>query len=203
MPTQTEQQEYYRDLYSGARKGAERRGLSFDLTRAQFDELVRQAQGCCTVTGIPFVFEKHPTAKRRPFAPSLDRIDNAKGYTIGNVRLVCLLLNLAMNQWGIEPLRRVAECLVAGATLPAPLPPPPVEHYEHVWKNVTYMTVPDYLYSQGKAGDASYQIVQKMAAFCSRLRLPFINTLVNQTNIREYRGPMYLAFPIEVLEAFC
>lgn len=203
MPTQTEPHAFYTDLYRGARKGAEKRGYNFDLTRTQFDEIVRQAQGCCTMTGIPFVFEKHPTAARRPFAPSIDRIDSTKGYTIDNVRLVCLLVNFAMNQWGIEPLRQVAERLAAGASLPAPLPPAPVVHYEHVWKRHTYMTMQDYLHNTNKSGHADYYTVVKMTAHCHRESIPYINTLVGESADRQYRGVSYLAFPIEVLEIYC
>ncbi len=46
-----------------------------------------------------------------PFAPSLDRIDSSKGYEEGNVRIVCLMVNLAMNTWGHGPLEKVALAL--------------------------------------------------------------------------------------------
>lgn len=43
-------------------------------------------------------FDKCPV--RHPFAPSLDRIDSSKGYTLSNTRLVCVASNFCMNQWG-------------------------------------------------------------------------------------------------------
>lgn len=42
-----------------------------------------------------------------------------------------------------------------------------------------------------------------MMAYCRRAKLPYINTLVDESVDREYRGCSYLAFPIEVLDRFC
>ena len=39
----------------------------------------------------------HVLATRHPFMPSLDRIDSSQGYTLGNVRVVWLIENLARN----------------------------------------------------------------------------------------------------------
>jgi hypothetical protein len=49
------------------------------------------------VTGLPFEFAG---SLYRPFAPSLDRINAAQGYSLGNVRLVAVIVNAALNQWG-------------------------------------------------------------------------------------------------------
>ena len=43
-----------------------------------------------------------------PFAPSLDRVVPARGYVAENVRFVCTAANFAMNQWGVDVLRRLA-----------------------------------------------------------------------------------------------
>lgn len=64
------------------------------------------------MTGIEFEFDRFEGSCRRPFAPSLDRIRSNEGYSVGNCRLVCVLVNLALNQWGLEPLMRVASNLV-------------------------------------------------------------------------------------------
>lgn len=44
---------------------------------------------------------------RMPYAPSIDRIDPGLGYSRGNVRIVCVAANLAMNVWGDGPLREM------------------------------------------------------------------------------------------------
>jgi hypothetical protein len=48
---------------------------------------------------------------RRPYAPSLDRIDPRRGYEPDNVRLVCAVANFAMNAWGLEPVLYMARAM--------------------------------------------------------------------------------------------
>lgn len=96
------------ELYRQARKNALTRNIPFTLTRGEFDALLARADGRCMISGIQFEFVYEGTASRRPYAPSLDRIDSMKGYTAGNVRLVCVAVNLAMNQWGLDVLMRIA-----------------------------------------------------------------------------------------------
>lgn len=47
----------------------------------------------------------------RPFAPSLDRLDNSLGYIVSNVRLACCMANLARNAFSDEEFYRM--CLGA------------------------------------------------------------------------------------------
>lgn len=187
------------DLYRDARKGAEKRGLSFDLTRADFDELVRQAQGRCMVTGIPFDHAPYPGSKRRPFTPSLDRIDSSKGYAPANVRLVCLIVNFAMNQWGLEPLKTVAAHLAVDPVLPAPLPPAPEEHYRHIWRDVVYMTVHDYAVQQGieTNGVAETRKASQILAYCTKHKIRCLTVKDGH-----YQTSWATAFPVEVLALF-
>jgi hypothetical protein len=49
---------------------------------------------------------------KTPFEPSLDRIDSSGGYTRTNVRLVSMVSNFAMGQWGADVLRRLAHGVV-------------------------------------------------------------------------------------------
>lgn len=81
------------------------KGWKFDITTDFIQELFRNQNGKCAITKIPFTFNrtKHHSTKGRkkdPFSPSLDRIDAGKGYTKNNVRLVCLVVNLALNEFG-------------------------------------------------------------------------------------------------------
>lgn len=86
-----------------ARKRAAKRDLPFTLSRADLSLLIRRADGQCEVTGLPFSHDRHQGSLYRPFAPSIDRISSAGGYTLANVRLTCVIVNAAFNQWGEEP----------------------------------------------------------------------------------------------------
>lgn len=68
--------------------------------------------GCCAFSGMPFSFEIVGDGQaRRPFAPSLDRIDRHKPYQRDNVRLVAAVANFAMNAWGDKPVLRMANAM--------------------------------------------------------------------------------------------
>lgn len=60
---------------------------------------LRLTRGRCELTGLRFSTDREDAANR-PFAHSIDRIDSSKGYTRGNVRIVCAGINVAMMHWG-------------------------------------------------------------------------------------------------------
>jgi hypothetical protein len=83
----------------------ESRKMEFSLTRDDVHRMLVASAWRCAVTGIEFTDEL--IAGKRPYAPSIDRIDNARGYVRGNTRVVCVAANIAMNVWGVEVLRRL------------------------------------------------------------------------------------------------
>lgn len=91
---------YLPTAFWSARKNARNRGIEFELTRDEFDAICRRADGKCEVTQIPFNLIVRPNSLRRPWAPSLDRIDASKHYEATNCRLVCGIVNAAMSDWG-------------------------------------------------------------------------------------------------------
>lgn len=100
-----------KNLYSQTKARAKKRGNEFSLTKDSYASLVADE---CALTGI--AFDTSQAAKRhykRPFAPSIDRIDSTKGYSDENIRIVCVAVNLAMNAWGEEILFKMAACLIA------------------------------------------------------------------------------------------
>ena len=70
------------------------------------------SNGCCAVSGRAFDFQIFGDGQaKRPFAPSLDRIDCNQGYNRRNVRLVLSIANFAMNAWGLEPLQELSTAM--------------------------------------------------------------------------------------------
>jgi len=97
------------ELRRKTKERAEVRDIPFDLTQLQVQELFNTAGHRCQLTGLPFNKSYKPAGStKRPFAASLDRIDCTLGYTIVNVRLVCVAVNVALGEWGYESLKRIA-----------------------------------------------------------------------------------------------
>lgn len=80
--------------YNDAKYRANRKGIEFNLTPEWFVERIET--GTCEATGLPFN-ENNPNNIRRgaPFCHSIDRVDNAKDYTMSNCRVVCNIFNNA------------------------------------------------------------------------------------------------------------
>lgn len=108
-PTWAELPQKLRTLYLNCERRSAESGRMFALSIEDFIGLVGAANGRCALTGIPFSMEG---GSGNPFAPSMDRIDSTKGYILGNVRLVCWIVNAALNQWGEAPLVDMAEGLL-------------------------------------------------------------------------------------------
>jgi hypothetical protein len=100
-------------MLARARKRAEKKGITFSLTRRSILELALHSGGRCAVSGIPFNDATVGNSTRKPFAASLDRIDCGRGYEFDNCRLVCTCVNLAMSDYGEEALKTVARAIVA------------------------------------------------------------------------------------------
>lgn len=111
----TECRQWVRTLYLAAKKNANQRGIPFDLSMEDVEGLVAAGGGKCVVTGIALSNDRGelPQGKRmrRPWAPSLDRIDSCVGYTTANCRVVCCAANYAMSQWGEEVLVEMAKAI--------------------------------------------------------------------------------------------
>jgi len=98
-----------RRLLETSRWNAKRRSMSFNLTVDDIHRMLEQNGYRCAVTWIPFDVTPAPAKNaRRPWVPSIDRIDRTAGYTPDNVRLVCAAANFAMNMWGEDVLARLA-----------------------------------------------------------------------------------------------
>jgi len=101
----------FKELLCSAKGRANNKNIEFNLTYEWILDLYDK-QGCvCSLTGIAFDFDNKPKVKRsyNPYSPSLDRIDTSKGYTQDNVRLVLTAINIALNDFGEETYRIIAD----------------------------------------------------------------------------------------------
>ena len=94
-------------LFTAAKSKAGTRGRNFALDYTDVLALVRS--GYCPRTGILFDMSE---GRQLPFRPSLDRIDNDKGYTLDNIQVVCKIYNTAKWAWTDEDVFRMSESLV-------------------------------------------------------------------------------------------
>lgn len=95
-------------LHAQAKVGAAFRSLPFELTVDDVYTLGDECGWCCAVTRMEFSSERPKGTRRRPFMPSIDRIDCSLGYTRENCRMVCVITNIALADWGEECLYRLA-----------------------------------------------------------------------------------------------
>jgi hypothetical protein len=121
-----------RSVAAGAIQRARARGLPVDRDLVALTFELFEAQGArCALTVIGFDLRVVGTGQaQRPFEPSLDRIDASAGYTRDNTRLVCQVVNFALNAFGEDFFREIA---LAAAKFdpeqvrPASAPPAAVE----------------------------------------------------------------------------
>jgi hypothetical protein len=97
-------------MFFSMRNRAVKRSIPF-MTRAEIAQLWDRAAGRCEVSGVPFSLERLPGRVARPWAPSLDRVESSGDYRMGNCRIVCAAVNMAMNEWGHDVLLRVVQSM--------------------------------------------------------------------------------------------
>jgi hypothetical protein len=83
-----EPERFLRRLYATAKWRAKRTGMPFNI---EVEDLV--VPETCPVFGIPLV-PTYGTGKRNDGTPSLDRLDNTKGYTKDNIRMISFKANM-------------------------------------------------------------------------------------------------------------
>lgn len=120
-----------RELFNLYRKSKERArayGIPYTLTSDQLKEMFLSTRGRCSVTGILFNRIRPAYSTKRPWYPSLDRIDSRKPYSKENCRFVCVAVNVAMGEWGEWVLRSMAKAMLSGTPPEAPQSLEIVEH---------------------------------------------------------------------------
>lgn len=99
-------------LLSNAKRRAKAKGIPFNLTKEWMAEQLRSGE--CPRTGCEFDYDPMPKAgEHNPFAPSIDRIDSSKGYTMDNTQIVIWGYNTAKHTWSDETTVRIAQAIAS------------------------------------------------------------------------------------------
>jgi hypothetical protein len=95
-------------LYNTTKQNAKKRKYKHTLTKEWIHHQLQR--GYCEVTKIPF--DLTTGNGHNPFSPSIDRINNHKGYVPENCRLVILIYNLAKADFTDKAVNEMAKALV-------------------------------------------------------------------------------------------
>lgn len=90
--------------------GAEVRGLCMRITIEYAWQLFQTQGGRCALSGLPIRFgsrARHPSDIAINATASLDRIDNDKGYLVGNVQWVHKAINIMKKTHSVEEFVRL------------------------------------------------------------------------------------------------
>jgi len=89
--------EYY--LWLEAKSGSKTRNLGFSITVDDIKEIYKNQHGECYWFGVDLEPSLIP---RYPFQPSIDRLDNSRGYTRDNIVLSCVVANVGRNSSSVD-----------------------------------------------------------------------------------------------------
>lgn len=87
-------------MWYSAKKRAKQRGLTFHIEIS--DVLLSSHCPVLRIPLIPFSGRLHPNS------PSIDRVDNTKGYVKGNIVVISMRANLLKNTATLDELKRLA-----------------------------------------------------------------------------------------------
>lgn len=110
-------EQHLANLLKQSRNNARARNLEHSITLEDIYRLSAKSDNRCALTGIKFDYgiphdiRDLETRYRRPWAPSLDRINSMLGYTPENVRLVCIAVNIARQDFPDSILYKLADAL--------------------------------------------------------------------------------------------
>lgn len=103
-------------LMRQAKSRATKHGLPYDLNVHFLLKLWDIQCGKCALTKINFNLERNETYSSEPFAPSIDKINPKLGYTQDNVRLVCVAINFALNEFGEDIFKQICFAYLANVS---------------------------------------------------------------------------------------
>jgi len=98
----THRELFIKALVRTARQHAKIKKMEFELNHSVIDTLITLQNEKCSITGICFDYVPNEEFRARPFAPSVDRKDNSKGYIYNNIQIVCVMVNRAKSEFTQE-----------------------------------------------------------------------------------------------------
>ena len=104
-------------LYNSAKSRAKRKGHEFNITIQDIIDITPKSK-CCPVLGIPLTPGK---GRAVDSSPTLDRIDNERGYVRGNICMMSYRANRLKSDSNPDELERIAHW-VRSQTNPNPTP---------------------------------------------------------------------------------
>lgn len=99
-------------MFTRTQDRAKKYKMDHELTLDSILRLWELSNGICALSGLPFSSVKPEGCRRRPFYPSVDRIDSKIGYLEGNIRLVCVIANIARSDFDDGSLIYLAKGIV-------------------------------------------------------------------------------------------
>lgn len=98
-------------LCHSAKERARSKSIPFDITIDHIHVILML--GVCQKSGIPLDLSSSDETWRNPFGPSIDRIDNSRGYEADNVQIVCNMFNSGKGE--ANEIDFIAMCLAVAA----------------------------------------------------------------------------------------
>jgi len=95
-------------LYSRTKSNSKLNNIGHLITYERFVELWEMSENRCAISGLRFSDYRPTGCRRRPFTPSVDRIDCNKGYSEENIRFVCVAANIARSDFPDDVLYMLA-----------------------------------------------------------------------------------------------
>jgi len=97
-------------LYHDTKSRAKKLNHDFDLDKDWFEKKISPL--VCEATGVQLQLTINKDVWQSPFRPSIDRVDNSRGYTKDNCRIVCFIFNKAKADGTDEDVIKMAKALM-------------------------------------------------------------------------------------------
>lgn len=97
-------------IFNDAKQNAKKRGINFQITKEDIEELFKKQNGKCAITEVQLTYsymterqegDSHIINKTNM---SIDRINNSKGYTKNNIHLICAVVNRIKHEMNLFEL---------------------------------------------------------------------------------------------------